>query len=383
MAQLKNKSKTNQFNTTTEKSRFLIVKSLIFVTLVFLMLPIFKWTFTNASWWSLSSESCHNTVTDVKITGACWPVVWAHANLLLTGRYPESQIWRPLIAMILPLTPLLISLLFNSYSSKEKISQNIRKYLRFNFLTIYSITLIFLIFSVLLLDGALFNLNIIPSPDWGGFSLTLLLSTAGVILALPLALGIALIRVSSYQILNKIFHAFVLLVRGVPLVSLLFIGQYLLPFALPSGAAIPNALFRAGIIICVFQAASLSEVLRSGFLAIPQSQWEGAFALGMSRFQSLKFIILPQVLQLIRVPLINSFIGLVKDTALITLIGINDLLGIARLISTQPQWLGWDLEPLIAAAMLYGTVVYFLNRISKTLDTSNNKLPHLLPEQMP
>jgi general L-amino acid transport system permease protein len=180
----------------------------------------------------------------------------------------------------------------------------------------------------------------VDSNLWGGLMLTMLLAVVGIALSFPVGVLLALGRRSKLPVIRYFSIGYIELIRGVPLITLLFMGMTMLPLFLPSGWGNPSQLVRAMTAITFFSAAYLAENVRGGLQAIPKGQYEAADALGLSGLDSLRFIILPQALVKVIPAIVGQFIGLFKDTSLVSLVGLLELVAVAKAVIQQPEWLG-------------------------------------------
>jgi general L-amino acid transport system permease protein len=219
--------------------------------------------------------------------------------------------------------------------------------------------------------GGVFGLDYVEDERWGGLVITLILSTFGIALAFPLAIALALGRRSNLPAVKSVCVVFIELVRGVPLISVLFMASVMFPLFLPEGITI-DKLLRAQLGIIFFTAAYLAEVIRGGLQAIPKGQYEAADALGLPYWQKMAFIILPQALRLVIPPMVNSFIGLFKDTSLVVIIGVFDLLNGAKTAIVDPAWQGFGIEAYLFASFFYFVFCYAMSRYSQNLESEFN-----------
>lgn len=211
------------------------------------------------------------------------------------------------------------------------------------------------------------NLPIVDTSLWGGLLLTLVLAAVGLGLGFPLGILLALGRRSRLPVLRALCVAYIELIRGVPLIMVLFMSTIMLPLFLPGGIEVDKVL-RAQIGITLFAAAYLAEVVRGGLQGLPSSQEDAAKALGMSSWQSMVLIILPQVLRIVIPPLVSTFIGLFKDTSLVAIIGLFDLLGMAAATTANPDWLGRLVEAYVFVAAIYWVFCYSMSQYSLHLE---------------
>lgn len=211
------------------------------------------------------------------------------------------------------------------------------------------------------------------SPNvWGGLLLTFLLTVTGIALSFPIGVALALGRRSSLPVIKGFCVAYIEIIRGVPLVAILFMAALVLPLILPPAMPAPSNVIRAMIAITAFSAAYLAETVRGGLQAVPKGQYEAADALGFSGWDKLRLIILPQALRAVIPALVGQFISLFKDTSLVTLIGLTEFLGIARAVIQQPEWIqipgGVTREVYLFVAVVYFIFSYGLSTASRRLE---------------
>ncbi|UYN89703.1 MAG: amino acid ABC transporter permease [Anaerolineales bacterium] len=338
-------------------------------------------------------------------TEADWTVIETNLRLILLGQYPIAEVWRIWVSMLL-----LAFLIGNSLSiwGKGKTST------RFTvLLTGVLLALAFVVsgpsrqwllgMAALLAAGwwlargagkAMRNVvgigwvvwppifilllrgfgegGLLPQVGtnlWGGLMLTFMLTIVGIVFSFPIGVLLALGRQSELRIVRWFCIAFIEIVRGVPLITILFMAQLMLPLFLPAGLTIDRVL-RAMVGITLFSAAYLAENVRGGLQAIPKGQYEAAYALGLSNPQSMGLIILPQALRLIIPILVGQFIALFKDTALVAIVGLFDLVGIARTVLAQPAFLGTHREVYAFISLLYWVFSYAMSYVSIRLEDS-------------
>ena len=292
--------------------------------------PFIDWAFLDAVW-RPDSKACRAG------DGACWGFIADKHRFILFGTYPYDEHWRPALSSALLVTLWVFS--------------GFRRFWNWKLIPIWSVGLLVI---AVLMWGGLFGLTYVENERWGGLILTLLLTTFGLAIAFPLSILLALGRRSELPAIRALCVGYIELVRGVPLISLLFMASVMLPLFLPSGAGI-DKLLRAQIALILFAAAYLAEVVRGGLQAIPKGQYEAAAALGLGYWGRNLFVILPQALRIAVPPLVNTFIGFFKDTSLVLIIGLFDLLSTLKVSLNDPAWAGSGLE-----AYLFAAAVYFL-----------------------
>ena len=322
---------------------------------------LIRWTIGLANWaivhavWSVpvganglaDATACHN----VKGFGACWAVIADKYRFILFGRYPYEEQWRPAICIALFIFLFVVS--------------GMRRFWRRELALIWLATLTAI---GLLMWGGILGLRYVAQDSWGGLPITLILSTFGLAFAFPLAILVALGRRSTQMpAVRMICVVYVELIRGVPLISLLFMASVMFPLFLPEGVNI-DKLLRAQIAIILFAAAYLAEVVRGGLQALPKGQGEAADALGLSYWQKTGKIILPQALRLVIPPLVNTFIGFFKDTSLVLIIGIFDLLTAGKVAISEPTWQGFSTEVYVVLAMIYFVFCFAMSKYSRGLE---------------
>jgi general L-amino acid transport system permease protein len=208
---------------------------------------------------------------------------------------------------------------------------------------------------------------LIPTRFWGGLLLSLLLSIVGIVFSFPIGLMLALGRLSKLPVMRYFSIIYIEFIRGVPLISLLFMGQVMLNLFLPSGITLDRVI-RAMVPITLFSAAYLAENVRGGLQSLPKGQYEAAYALGLNGFQTMVFIILPQALRAVIPVIVGQFIGLFKDTSLVAVVGLLDLLGIARGVIANPEYIGTQREVYLFISLFYFVFSYALAYTSRRLE---------------
>ncbi|HYY39199.1 MAG TPA: amino acid ABC transporter permease [Xanthobacteraceae bacterium] len=301
------------FNTTLT-----LVSAVIIVSLLW---PTVKFLFIDAVWTGSSRVDCLPETVGREV-GACWPFVKAKFAQFMYGFYPESEQWRVNVTYALGAI-MLVPLLIPSAPFK-----------RVNALAFFGV---FPVLAFFLLTGGVLGLPHVETRLWGGLLVTLVISFTGIILSLPLGILLALGRRSEFPIVRTFCIIFIEFWRGVPLITVLFFATYMLPFFLPTDWRI-DGLTRVLIGVVLFAGAYMAEVVRGGLQAIPRGQFEGAMALGLGYWRMMGLVILPQALRLVIPGLVNSFIALFKDTTLVMIVAIFDLLGQLRAAFADPTW---------------------------------------------
>jgi len=283
--------------------------------------------------------------------GACWAVVADKYRLILFGRYPYAEQWRPALCVVLFISLYVVSAM--------------RRFWRKELALIWVATLV--VIGILMWGGVL-GLPLVPEDEWGGLPITLILATFGLAFAFPLAILVALGRRSTtLPAVHLLCVLYVELIRGVPLVALLFMASVMFPLFLPEGVNFDN-LLRVQIAIILFVAAYVAEVVRAGLQALPKGQAEAADAIGLTYWQKTGFIILPQALRMVIPPLVNTCIGFFKDTSLVLIVGMFDLLMMGKVALSDPPWQSFFNEVYIFLALIYIAFCYAMSRYSRGLE---------------
>ncbi|MBU0585221.1 MAG: amino acid ABC transporter permease [Alphaproteobacteria bacterium] len=333
----------------------------------FILPPILNWAFISAQWSGTDRSVCA-TVAQGGLqpdgwSGACWAFVNAKFMQFMLGRYPDAERWRPILTALI-FVALLVPLLMPSAPRKG--------------LNAVLFFFVFPIVAFVLLTGGWFGLPHVETPLWGGLMVTLVLSFVGIAVSLPLGIVLALGRRSKMPIVKMLSVVFIETVRGVPLVTVLFMASVMLPLFLPAGVSF-DKLMRALVGVALFASAYMAEVIRGGLQAIPKGQYEGADSLGLGYWQKMTLIVLPQALKLVIPGIVNTFIGLFKDTSLVYIIGMFDLLGIVRQNFSDATWASAQtpITGLIFAAFVFWIFCFGMSRYSifmeRRLDTGHKR----------
>lgn len=283
--------------------------------------------------------------------GACWAVVATRVDQFVFGFYPHGERWRPVLTAVL-LVPALAPVLFDRTPYRGRM-------LRFS--------LAYPFLGAWLIHGDGWVLPVAHTDSYGGFLLTMILGVTGIVASLPLGIALALGRQSSLLAVRLVCVAFIEVLRGVPLITLLFIASTMLNYFLPPGTNF-NLLIRVLIMVTLFAAAYLAEAVRGGLQAIPRGQYEAADALGLSYWKATWLITLPQALKISIPGIVNVFIGLYKDSTLVVIIGLLDPLGVARAILADHKWNGLSNETYIFVALFFFFSCFAMSRYSLWLE---------------
>jgi len=356
--------RANLFNSVFNSILTLLAAALIAVAVP----PVIRWAVIDAIWIAPNGQACHGD-------GACWAFIGEKIRFILFGRYPADQDWRQIAVVVIFLLMILAACDLRAWGRRLGI-------IWFAGLSAVG----FLMF------GGVFGLRYVETALWSGLPLTLILAIVGMLLGFPLGVLLALGRRSQMtgiyipipisldmklywihiQPIRLICVGYIELVRGVPLITVLFMASLMLPLFLPAGVTI-DKLLRAQIAVILFAAAYLAEVIRGGLQAIPKGQIEAADALGLSYVQRTRLIVLPQALAMVIPPLVNTFIGMFKDTSLVMIVSLFDLLGATEFALSDANWQGFSVEAYLFIAMIYWSFCFFMSRYSQMLEREFNR----------
>ena len=366
--------------------------------------------FINGIWDASSLTECRdirNETLGPDASAACFAVITDRWQQLLFGFYPQEAYWRPVLALVVFVVGIL-PLLFSSMPRKLLIGTALTPFVLYallwggsiwgpvmvilglaigwacaQYLTPVIGTIGGLIATVLLpvlfwlfLAGPIadtltraipIGLPFIESKDFGGFTLSVVIGVAGIVLSLPLGILLALGRQSDMMIVNKLSTAFIEIIRGVPLIVWLFTASLLLNYFLPPGTNF-DLMLRVIIMVTLFSAAYIAEVVRGGLAALPKGQYEGADSLGLDYWQSMRLIILPQALKISIPGIVNTFIGLFKDTTLVVFIGLLDPIGLTNSIRSSTDWNGIYWELYVFIGLMFFIFCFSMGRYSLYLE---------------
>jgi general L-amino acid transport system permease protein len=342
-----------------------VLLTVISIAVLAYVLPgIIQWLFIDAVWTGSDRTVCLSAAQGGAIAdgqvGACWAFVGAKFQQFIFGRYPSAEYWRPILVMVM-FAVLLVPMLMPKAPFK-----GVNALLLFVALPIV---------AFFLLTGG-FGLPHVETSRWGGLMVTLILSFFGIAVSLPVGILLALGRRSTMPVIKMLCVIFIEVIRGIPLITVLFMASVMLPLFLPDGWTF-DKLLRALVGVSIFSSAYMAEVIRGGLQSIPKGQFEGADSLGLSYFQKTRLIILPQTIKLVIPGIVNTFIGLFKDTSLVSIIGMFDLLGIVTLNLSDSNWATpvTAVTGLIFAGFVYWIFCFSMSRYShfmeKHLDTGH------------
>ena len=336
--------RANLFNGFTNSILTLLCIGLILVVVP----PVIRWGVIDAIWSAPNGQACHGG-------GACWAFIGEKFRFILFGFFPAGETWRP--AAVVAIFVLMILAACDRRTWGRRLA---------------AIWLIGLGVVFALMRGGFAGMDTVETAMWSGLPLTLILAVVGMLLGFPFGILLALGRRSRLPAVRTICIGYIELVRGVPLITVLFMASLMLPLFLPTGMTI-DKLVRAQVAFILFAGAYLAEVVRAGLQALPKGQIEAADALGLSYWQRTRLIILPQALVMVIPPLVNTFIGMFKDTSLVLIISLFDLLSCAQTALTDVNWQGFYVEAYVFVGVIYWSFCFFMSRYSQLLEREFNR----------
>ena len=322
-----------------------LLSLLIIFVLIQNIPPLLNWLFFDANFVGETKEECTGS-------GACWIFIKIWFPRLIYGLYPNAEIWRINLSFIL-LIASVISLFY--------LPQKLKKYM------IIFLLFIFPFIMINLISGGNFGLKWVETIAWGGLSLTFIISIFALIFCFPIGMFLALGRRSLTPVTRYSSIGFIEFWRGVPLITVLFMASVMFPMFLPDGTYM-DKLVRVIIAITLFEAAYMAEVIRGGLQALPRGQYDAGKSLGMGYWKLHLLVILPQALKLVIPGIANTFLALVKDTPLIFVVGLLELVGMIDMAKTNPDWLGFATEGYVFAGIIFWIICFSMSRYSQSLE---------------
>ena len=322
-----------------------LLSLLIIFVLIQNIPPLLNWLFFDANFVGETKEECTGS-------GACWIFIKAWFPRLIYGLYPNAEIWRINFTFLM-----LIALVISGFLSPPKIKKYIIIFLLF----------VFPFIAINLISGGNFGLEWVETTAWGGLSLTFIISIFALLFCFPVGMFLALGRRSSAPVIRYSSIGFIEFWRGVPLITVLFMASVMMPMFLPDGTYM-DKLVRVIIAITLFEAAYMAEVIRGGLQALPRGQYDAGKSLGMGYWRMHLLVILPQALKLVIPGIANTFLALVKDTPLILVVGLLELVGMIDMAKSNPDWLGFATEGYIFAGVVFWIICFNMSRYSQRLE---------------
>ena len=323
--------------------------ALLSLLIIFLLMqnipPLLNWLIFDADFLGTSKEECSRE-------GACWIFVNVWIKRFMYGLYPNNEIWRINLSFLM-----LIFVVVSAFFVPTRVKKYIIIFLLF----------IFPFIAMNLISGGNFGLEWVETAAWGGLSLTFIISIFALLFCFPIGMFLALGRRSSKKVIKYSSIGFIEFWRGVPLITVLFMASVMFPMFLPDGTYM-DKLVRVIIAITLFEAAYMAEVIRGGLQALPRGQYDAAKSLGMGYWRLHLLVILPQALKLVIPGIANTFLALVKDTPLILVVGLLELVGMIDMAKTNPDWLGFATEGYVFAGVVFWIICYAMSRYSQHLE---------------
>jgi len=322
-----------------------LLSLLIIFVLIQNIPPLLNWLFFDANFLGETKEECTGS-------GACWIFIKIWFPRFIYGLYPNAEIWRINLTFLM-----LIALVISGFFVPPKIKKYIIIFLLF----------IFPFIAINLISGGNFGLVWVETTAWGGLSLTFIISIFALLFCFPAGMFLALGRRSSAPVIRYSSIGFIEFWRGVPLITVLFMASVMMPMFLPDGTYM-DKLVRVIIAITLFEAAYMAEVIRGGLQALPRGQYDAGKSLGMGYWRMHLLVILPQALKLVIPGIANTFLALVKDTPLILVVGLLELVGMIDMAKSNPDWLGFATEGYIFAGVVFWIICFNMSRYSQRLE---------------
>lgn len=312
--------------------------------LLWMAWKIVQWAFVDSVWGS-TAESCQG------IAGACWSVVGARVRIILFGLYPYEEHWRSALACAVVVVTVVLSCLPILWQAKRLVA-------------------VWLLGAVLfygLMHGGVFGLSVVTTDRWGGLSLTLYMFVSVCLIGMPLSIMLALARRSGLPVVSRMAATLIDLVRSLPLLAILFSAALIIPFAVPEWLQ-GDKLTRVIAAFSLFFACYQAEIIRTGIQILPAGQEEAAKALGLSYWQRITKIVLPQAFRNALPAMINQFVMTFKDTSIITIVGFFDVLASAQAAFGTAEWAPYYIEVYVFVAFIYFVFIFSLSRYGAYLE---------------
>ena len=290
--------------------------------------PLVRWALLDATWKGTASD-CRAAPA-----GACWAFIGHKLSFIIFGLYPGAEHWRPALATAVLLALIVMTALPRWWNRGLVLAW------------VAGLSVAFV-----LMRGVA-GLTVVNSREWGGLPVTIMLTAVGLALGFPLGVLLALGRRSRHAVPRAIAGTIVEVVRGVPLIAVLYLAVLVFPLALPTGLEVDKLLL-AQVAVAIFAAAYLAEAVRAGLQMVPRGRMEAALALGLGRWQAMRLVVLPEALRIVVPSFISIAVGFFQDTSLIVIIGLFDLLNTARLAAQDPAWLGFYTEAFVFVGIIY------------------------------
>lgn len=325
-----------------------LVMTLAITWFLFSTVPsLLRWAILDAAFLPAEPETCKVA------SGACWSFVIAKSRQILFGIYPYDEQWRPMLVCAILILLLGYSVRPASWRPK-----------------LIAMWLAAIVAILLLMAGGIGGLQVVPSAEWGGLPATLILTVVSIGVAFPTAIFLALARRSEMPVVRTLTVFGIETIRGIPLLSMLFVSSIMLPIFLPE-ALLPDKFVRALVALTIFAAAYLAEVIRGGLQAIPKGQFEAADALGLTYWQKNRLIVLPQAIRVVIPALSNTIIVMIKNTSLILVVGLFDMISSGRAALADPEWSSPAIETYFTISLIFFTLTFSFARFADFIERRN------------
>jgi len=318
--------------------------------------PVLRWALFDATFGGGAVGACDGR-------GACWPFVVGRLPQFLYGYYPAPERWR------LHLTGVALLVWCGLLALPA-----FRRRMTF----VLAVPAVLLAFGYALASGGALGLPPIEASQWGGLFVTLLLSFTAMVVALPAGIALALARQAHNAVLRGIATAYIEIIRGVPLLAILFLAVVLVPLFIPADGGI-GLFARVVVGLCLYASAYMAEAIRGSLQSIPRGQFEAAGALGLRYWPAMRLVILPQVMRRAIPNIINTFIQILKDSTLVLIVGVFDLLGMVNLAVSDPKWMGNSTEGFVFAGLVFFALCFGISRLSLRVERLLGKGEGRLP----
>ena len=315
------------------------------------LLVIIAFVVKNLFFWMVLDGVWTGTADECKAGGFCFSFLINKFNLIIFGLYPREELWRPILFLVGFISMCIYSAYYKNWKSS----------------TLYG-WLMFFVFTWVILRGGVLGLSVVEVEQWGGLPLTIVLAFIGIVCSYPLGIILALCRRSKMPVIRITSITYIELIRGIPLISLLFMSSVMFPLLLPEGVNFDKVL-RVQVAMIMFAAAYMAEVVRGGLQSIHLGQYEASDALGLSYYQKMRYVILPQALKVVIPPTINTMVSFFKDTSLVMIIALYDLMNTTKIAMADAKWLGFAVEAYCFTAFVYFIFCLSMSRYSKWLET--------------
>lgn len=308
---------------------------------------LIQWAVLDAAVLPATPETCANAA------GACWSFVIAKHSQILFGIYPLDERWRPALVCAGLIALLIYSVRPSAWRPK---------------LAVFWVAM--LITTQILMGGGIFGLTPVTTAMWGGLPVTLILTVVAIGLGFPLAVLLALARRSTMPVISMMATLFIEVTRALPLLSILFIASIMLPLLVPE-ALLPDKLMRAMIALLLFASAYMAEVIRGGLQGVPKGQYEAAAALGLGFWRTQQLVVLPQAITIALPALTNTVIVMIKNTSLVLVVGLFDLISSGKAALADPAWSSPSAETYIFISAIFFALCFGFARFSDGLERRN------------